>query len=209
MKSAPQKGNLLGGSAWGWASFGARACGQPRDALRGAQYFAHDWSHKWQPRSLPAHGPVVRHGAPPVRRFLLDLLAARETEAGELAEMVQMHFGIGWPATTRHLKIMQRAGFARVRREWSNRVYRLDDEAIDQLQEAVTVLRQRWSTRAGAGYHSTYDPEDDPWQSEKQARRPRDAEEDIARIMIEHGFDPDTGKPLARGISQNGAGLTQ
>ncbi|AMM21264.1 hypothetical protein AX769_15410 [Frondihabitans sp. PAMC 28766] len=127
----------------------------------------------------------------------------------EIAEMVQCNYGIGWPAVTRHLKILHASGFVRVRRDWNERYYRLDDGAIGRLEESVAELRQRWNERRGAGYFAPSDIEDDRWPAPRRARRGPTAEEDIARIMIEHGFDPDTGKPLARGISQNGAGLTQ
>lgn len=134
--------------------------------------------------------------AHPVRRYLVDLLARSEGEAGELAEMVQHNFGIGWPAVSRHLKILHASGFVRVRREWSNRLYRLDDGAIDRLERVVAELRRRWTDRVGEAYWSSSVPDDDPWPGELRQARLRDPNEAIDDILRDMGYDPETGKRI-------------
>jgi len=101
--------------------------------------------------------------AHPARRYLVELLAQCEAPAGELADMLDSAFGIGWPAVSRHLKILHRAGFVRVRRDWSNRHYRLDDEAICTLERRVAILRTLWEERRGDAYFWPVEPADDPW----------------------------------------------
>ena len=58
------------------------------------------------------------------RRQILLILRFRggEMTAGEIAE----RFSCSWPTTTRHLRVLQRAGLLRVKKLGRERVYKLD-----------------------------------------------------------------------------------
>jgi DNA-binding transcriptional ArsR family regulator len=58
------------------------------------------------------------------RRQILLVLRFRggEMTAGEIAE----RFACSWPTTTRHLRILERAGLVRVKKHGRERVYQLD-----------------------------------------------------------------------------------
>ncbi|WP_211331658.1 ArsR/SmtB family transcription factor [Frondihabitans australicus] len=130
----------------------------------------------------------------PARRFIIRELAQRESLSREIAEAVQHVFGLGWPAVTRHLKILNAAGFVRVRRVWNERLYRLDDQALDRLEDDVRELGRLWRKRTGGGYHGLYDETDDSWGRPRQPRRPVDAAEAFDRLLRDEGIDPATGK---------------
>lgn len=67
-----------------------------------------------------------------VRRHILTLLSHRggELPSGYLAQ----RFNHSWPATTRHLRVLEAAGLVSVRREGRSCLYRLERE---QLQRVV------------------------------------------------------------------------
>ena len=68
-----------------------------------------------------------------VRRHIVMLLSHRggELPSGYLAQ----RFTHSWPATTRHLRVLEAAGIVSVRREGRSCMYRLERE---QLQRVVT-----------------------------------------------------------------------
>jgi DNA-binding transcriptional ArsR family regulator len=109
--------------------------------------------------------------AHPVRRYLVELLAQYEAPVGEIADMIDCSHGIGWPAVSRHLKILHRAGFVRVRRSWPHRLYRLDDEAIVRLESSVAELRRLWDDRRGDGYFFPFEPDEAPWPPSRRGDR--------------------------------------
>ena len=51
----------------------------------------------------------------PVRRRILELLAAEERPAGEIASTIGAEFGLTQPAVSRHLRLLRESGFADVR----------------------------------------------------------------------------------------------
>ena len=58
------------------------------------------------------------------RRQILLVLRFRggQMTAGEIAE----RFSCSWPTTTRHLRLLERAGLVRVKKQGRERVYKLD-----------------------------------------------------------------------------------
>lgn len=108
--------------------------------------------------------------AHPVRRYLVELLAECEAPAGEMAEMVQHHFGVGWPTVSHHLRILHQGGFARVRDDWPHRLYRLDDRAITRLEARVADLRAKWNRRDGESYFVRVELEEARWPSDRADR---------------------------------------
>ena len=62
--------------------------------------------------------PVFAALADPTRRRLLELLAAGERSAGELAA----EFDVSRPAVSRHLRVLREAGLVRARGEGQRRL---------------------------------------------------------------------------------------
>jgi DNA-binding transcriptional ArsR family regulator len=62
----------------------------------------------------------------PVRRRILELLAAGEHSSGDIVIAVQREFGITQSAVSQHLRVLRDSGFATVRIDGSRRIYALD-----------------------------------------------------------------------------------
>jgi len=86
----------------------------------------------------------------PVRRRLVELLAARDQPAGEVSTVVEEEFGISQPAVARHLRVLREAGFVRRRPEGRSRVYALEPAALDELEGVVARYRALWDQRLDA-----------------------------------------------------------
>ena len=81
----------------------------------------------------------------PVRRRILELLAAGELSSGEVVEAIGREFGITQAAVSQHLKILRDSGFATVRPEGQRRLY----EAMPGWQAAVYAVAV-WVGLSGA-----------------------------------------------------------
>ena len=90
--------------------------------------------------------------AEPVRLRIVEILATGEHTAGQLADVLSTEFGVSRAAVSRHLGILRREEFARVRIEGPVRVYRLDAQAIDRVHRAVDRLDELWNARYGWPY---------------------------------------------------------
>lgn len=64
----------------------------------------------------------------PVRRRILELLAAGEQPAGALVAALQQRVRISQPAVSQHLGVLRDAGLVRVRAEGVRRLYTVDQE---------------------------------------------------------------------------------
>jgi DNA-binding transcriptional ArsR family regulator len=135
------------------------------------------FDRRWPPGAMDPFEAMAH----PVRRYLVELFAVYEAPVGELADMVCSGYGIGWPAVTRHLKILHRAGFVRVRDAWPNRYYRLDDTAISRLEDRVAELRRLWDDRRGSGYFSRAEREEARWPKPRSPER-RAGSNEIGRM---------------------------
>ena len=51
----------------------------------------------------------------PVRRRILELLAANESSSGEVVTVIQREFGITQAAVSQHLKVLREGGFVESR----------------------------------------------------------------------------------------------
>jgi DNA-binding transcriptional ArsR family regulator len=80
----------------------------------------------------------------PVRRRILELLAAGEQSAGELGAVVQAEFGISQPAVSQHLRVLRDSGFATVRPDGSRRLYAVSSGPLQELDEWVAQFRGFW-----------------------------------------------------------------
>jgi len=86
----------------------------------------------------------------PVRRRILEHLARGERPAGELAALVGEEFGISQPAVSQHLRVLRTSGFATVRPEGTRRLYALDPDALDAVEDWAAGLRRFWEQRLDA-----------------------------------------------------------
>lgn len=86
----------------------------------------------------------------PVRRRILELLAAGETSAGGVAARVGEEFGISQPAVSQHLKVLREHGFATVRAEGTRRLYAVDPSGLREVDAWVEQFRVFWEGKLDA-----------------------------------------------------------
>ena len=86
----------------------------------------------------------------PVRRRLVELLAAEDQAAGAVSRVAEQEFDISQPAVARHLRVLREAGFVTARSEGARRIYRLEETVMDQLQSQVDRYRSLWNQRLDA-----------------------------------------------------------
>jgi DNA-binding transcriptional ArsR family regulator len=75
--------------------------------------------------------------ADPVRREIVELLAAGEVGAGEIAE----RFPVSRPAVSRHLRVLREAGLVTSEVRAQRRVYRLDRAPLAELDAWLERFR--------------------------------------------------------------------
>ncbi len=83
----------------------------------------------------------------PVRRRILELLAAGESSSGEITAVVQREFGISQPAVSQHLKVLRESGFATVRPQGARRLYAVDSAPLQQVDAWLDPFRRFWTQR--------------------------------------------------------------
>ena len=79
----------------------------------------------------------------PTRRAILDLLAAEERTAGDVAD----RFEVSRPAISRHLRVLRDAGLVERRTEAQWRIYRLNPEALQEADRWMAKYRTFWAAR--------------------------------------------------------------
>jgi DNA-binding transcriptional ArsR family regulator len=84
--------------------------------------------------------------ADPIRRQIVEMLADRERDAGELAAA----FPVTRPAVSRHLRVLREAGLVRVRPQAQRRVYALDPAPLEELARWLERYRRFWGQRLDA-----------------------------------------------------------
>jgi DNA-binding transcriptional ArsR family regulator len=77
----------------------------------------------------------------PTRRAILSRLAKSEVTVMELAEP----FSMSQPAVSRHLKVLEQAGFIARRAEGAKRPCRLVPGGVDAMDQWLTMLRTAFS----------------------------------------------------------------
>lgn len=80
----------------------------------------------------------------PVRRRMVELLAAGELPAGEVGAAIQEEFGISQPAVSQHLRVLRESGFATVRPEGTRRLYALKPEPLADVDAWLDHFRRFW-----------------------------------------------------------------
>ncbi|MET0479843.1 MAG: metalloregulator ArsR/SmtB family transcription factor [Mycetocola sp.] len=86
----------------------------------------------------------------PVRRRILELLAAGEQPAGAIADAIAEEFGISQPAVSQHLKVLRDSGFATVRTDGRRRIYAVEAGPLQEADEWLGAFRGFWTQRLDA-----------------------------------------------------------
>jgi DNA-binding transcriptional ArsR family regulator len=84
--------------------------------------------------------------ADPTRRRIVELLAERDRDVGELVAS----FPISQPAVSRHLRVLREHGLVRVRKDGQRRIYSLDPAPLAELDEWLARTRGFWLNRLDA-----------------------------------------------------------
>jgi DNA-binding transcriptional ArsR family regulator len=86
----------------------------------------------------------------PVRRRILEILAEGEAASGDIVVVIQSEFGISQPAVSQHLKVLRESGFAHVRADGPRRLYTVDAEPLQQIDEWIEQFRGFWEIKLDA-----------------------------------------------------------
>ena len=81
--------------------------------------------------------------ADPTRRRIIESLATGETAFGDLADKFEM----SRPAVSQHLKVLRDAGIVTARADAQRRIYRLNDQSLDEVEAWLGTVREFWSQR--------------------------------------------------------------
>ncbi|NIL95280.1 MAG: metalloregulator ArsR/SmtB family transcription factor [Woeseiaceae bacterium] len=81
--------------------------------------------------------------ADPTRRQIVESLALGETAFGDIADQFEM----SRPAVSQHLRTLREAGIVTVRADAQRRIYRLSDDALDEIDAWLNKVRKYWNQR--------------------------------------------------------------
>ena len=84
--------------------------------------------------------------ADPTRLQIVEMLAAKEMSAGDIARRFQM----SGPAVSQHLKVLKSARLVRVRADAQKRFYALNNEGFSELEQWLEHIRRFWTPRLDA-----------------------------------------------------------
>ena len=85
-------------------------------------------------------GRVFEALGEPVRRHILELLAAGEQPAGTVVAALQALAPISQPAVSQHLKVLREAGLVNARADGARRLYALDEAGVDVARAWLVAL---------------------------------------------------------------------
>ena len=86
----------------------------------------------------------------PIRRRILELLAAGEQTSGAVTEVIRAEFGITQPAVSQHLKVLRDNGFATVRPDGPRRLYAVQGAALREADAWLGRFRRFWTPHLAA-----------------------------------------------------------
>lgn len=86
----------------------------------------------------------------PVRRRLLELLAERESSAGDLVAAIQREFGITQSGVSQHLRVLRESGFATVRTSGPRRLYAIQSAPLQEVDAWLDRFRVYWEPHLDA-----------------------------------------------------------
>ena len=82
--------------------------------------------------------------AEPTRRDIIELLASN----GQLsATDISDNFAVSAPAISQHLKVLREANFVRVEKRAQQRIYRINPEAMSEVEGWVQEMTRQWNAR--------------------------------------------------------------
>lgn len=79
--------------------------------------------------------------AEPRRREILDVLRQGEVSVGDLVAQLDAT----QPAVSKHLRVLRDCGMVEVRPHGKQRMYRLEDDALKDLDDWLQPYRRRWA----------------------------------------------------------------
>jgi DNA-binding transcriptional ArsR family regulator len=85
-----------------------------------------------------------------VRRRILELLSEGERPAGQVTEIIRAEFGISQPAVSQHLRVLRESGFATVRPDGARRLYAVETEPLQEVDEWLDRFRRFWTPHLDA-----------------------------------------------------------
>ena len=85
--------------------------------------------------------------ADPVRRSIVEQLMERERSSGEIVDTTGADFGISQSAISQQLKVLRENGFATVAVDGNRRIYSLNSEGFEQLDEWLAPFRRYWAPK--------------------------------------------------------------
>ncbi len=80
------------------------------------------------------------------RRHILTLLATGERAVGDIVRAMPL----SQPAVSKHLGVLRRAGLVGVRTDAQRRIYRLEADALREVDEWLAPFRRLWDERLDA-----------------------------------------------------------
>ena len=88
----------------------------------------------------PATPDVFSAIAEPRRRQIIDLLSRRSLAVGTIV----LTLGLPQPAVSKHLSVLREAGIVYVSKQGRQRVYALNHEPLQPVQDWLKTLEQHW-----------------------------------------------------------------
>src|SRR3954462_15634592 len=86
----------------------------------------------------------------PVRRRILELLAAGEQSSGAVTGVIRDEFGISQPPVSQHLRVLREAGFATVRPDGARRLYAGNPDPLRGVAAWLARFRAVWTPHLDA-----------------------------------------------------------
>ncbi len=84
--------------------------------------------------------------AEPQRRSILDALISGERPVTDLVDAL----GISQPSVSKHLRVLRDAGMVSVRVDAQRRLYRVEPDALVEIDTWLTPYRRMWSSKLDA-----------------------------------------------------------
>jgi len=84
--------------------------------------------------------------AEPTRRRILDRLRTADSSVGELVAAL----AVSQPAVSKHLKVLREAGLVSSRTAAQQRIYRIEAEPLEALDDWLAPYRALWSRHLDA-----------------------------------------------------------
>jgi DNA-binding transcriptional ArsR family regulator len=106
--------------------------------------------------------------AEPNRRAILSLLVSSEQSVGE----IERELGMSQPTVSKHLRVLRDAGFVEATVDAQRRVYRVNPEPLQEVDDWLAPFRRLWSRHVDA-LERHLDRMDRPTPKKKKTRKSR------------------------------------